>query len=89
MNSIPSNIALEVYEDHKTKWLNESTQITGDNSLLDNDDYSYRFSKGADRSGSTKPDIYITNINNSGDDMTQVIGIDVSGEKKFYNNGYS
>lgn len=88
LNSIPSNIALEVYEDHKTKWLNESTQITGDNSLVDNDDYSYRFSKGADRSGSTKPDIYITNINNSGDDMTQVIGIDVSGEKKFYNHGY-
>ena len=94
LNVKPSGLALEVLEDYKVDWVNSDTGILGISSLQAPDNTSYRFSKGAKFSNSSKPDIYITgegygNIDNdtNDEDNVQVIGMDINSTKKYYNHG--
>ncbi len=60
INTAPSNVKLEIYEDYRINWVNSSTGISGSSLLEDPTDTGYRFSKGALFSNTSKPDIYIT-----------------------------
>ena len=92
INTAPSNVKLEIYEDYKINWVNSSTGISGSSLLEDPTDTSYRFSKGALFSNTSKPDIYITggastSIDTVGDNRVQVLALDINGETVYYNYG--
>ena len=87
INLDPSNLALELYEDH-WNWKNDSTGIIGDSSLVDSNDSNYRFSKGSISSGSSKPDIYITGFTkNTDSDSIYIVSINVDNKKRYYKHG--
>ena len=92
LNTPPSNIALERYEDYKINWMNSSTGISGISSLQDPEENGYSFSKGSLFSGDLKPDIYITGqyysgIDKYGSDKVQLLRVDLNGDQVYYNHG--
>ncbi len=92
LNTPPSNVTLERYEEYRIDWMNSSTGISGYNNLEDPTENGYSFSKGALFSGSSKPDIYVTGeyygeIDKDGSDMVQLFRVDLNGETKYYNHG--
>ena len=91
INTAPSDLAMQLYEEH-WDWQNSATYLGGDSTLQDPDDYLYRFSKGARRSGSLSPDAYITGtaydkIDDRGDDKVQILSVDINGDQIYYDHG--
>ncbi len=85
-NTIPTPVYIELYEQYwGDNWTNSATNILGDGTLSAADGTNtYSFSKGALKSNSSKPDIYITGIDTTGTDRVQFLKINIAGKGEVF-----